>query len=583
MYKFYNSSFETFTFSEQEVMNCLKGVILLMVLEAIFIIFIQRSNQEKQEECTKVSDKLSACQKALEEKQTKLEAALERVLKAEAKIEEVITSRDEFLSSVSHELRNPLNVVQGNISIMQNEVKIEYHQELLKTCKSCCNALLSVMNNLFDTAQITTRDLQITEFPVEMDSFIEKVWDTAKFMIDEKKLGGRLIVDRTIPSKIKIDGYRVQQIIHNILANAVKFTASGMIRIIFTWVSEVKSSTSNSLGVTRTFSMPPPQLERQSERDDSNLEITENLINTRIQKELPNMSVNNNLIHCKNLVSFETNDRVQDILGNLFSTNIAGEGYLKVIIMDTGCGIPREFHPKVFNFFSKADSSLTRRHNGNGLGLYITENIVEKMKGNLQFSSIVDVGSTFEVELPATVIPKREILLNSDLQIKPTTSWPDNKANKFGMLRAATMREIPSNFRPAKRMALVVDDSEYNQNVFAAYFKTLNFQVDGAANGLIGYEKYKADPDRYTLVIMDIQMPIMDGITACKKIREFESGVENRKIPILMVTANCCQKEQEQCLNDPEIAADYFFRKPFSLTDCRICVQEILRNIEGGL
>lgn len=202
------------------------------------------------------------------------------------------------------------------------------------------------------------------------------------------------------------------------------------------------------------------------------------------------------------------------------------------------------------------------------------------MKGELQVNSILNSGTHFKVFVPAVAMPSPE---------------EDRSARRrvtFGIFQAGSEQVIPK-FEPntlkigggmrravstgqTMKTVLIADDIKFNQKVLENFFETMRFDSDFANNGEEALEKYKEDPHRYSLITMDIQMPIMDGITACKRIRAFEKETGLKRIPIVVVTGNCTDLEQTECLNNKEINVNYFFRKPFRLSDCRLCVQKIM-------
>jgi len=196
-------------------------------------------------------------------------------------------------------------------------------------------------------------------------------------------------------------------------------------------------------------------------------------------------------------------------------------GALQFMISDTGIGIPGEKLGAVFERFTQADSSTTRRYGGSGLGLTISKRLVELMGGRIWVESQVGKGSVFSFAVPFEI-------------------------------RARTRRRIavpvgagPEPTLPALHI-LLVEDSPDNRTITAAYLKDTPYRVDIAENGAVACEKFTAG--HYDLVLMDRQMPVMDGLTATRAIREWEQANRRPPTPIVALTAAALKGDQEQCI-----------------------------------
>jgi PAS domain S-box-containing protein len=196
-------------------------------------------------------------------------------------------------------------------------------------------------------------------------------------------------------------------------------------------------------------------------------------------------------------------------------------GALRFTISDTGIGIPSEKLGAVFERFTQADSSTTRRYGGSGLGLTISKRLVELMGGCIQVESDVDKGSVFFFTVPLEI-------------------W--TRATRPATVSAGTGPEPPL---PALRI-LLVEDSPDNRTITVAYLQDTPYQVEIAENGAIAYEKFTAG--HYDVVLMDRQMPVMDGLTATRAIREWEQTNHRPSTPIIALTASALKGDQEQCV-----------------------------------
>jgi PAS domain S-box-containing protein len=194
-------------------------------------------------------------------------------------------------------------------------------------------------------------------------------------------------------------------------------------------------------------------------------------------------------------------------------------GTLRFTISDTGIGIPGEKLGAVFERFTQADSSTTRRYGGTGLGLTISKRLVELMGGCLRVESDVGKGSVFSFAVP--------------LEIR---AGPTQRA-------AAPVGTGPKMPLPALNI-LLVEDSADNRTITVAYLQDTPYRIAIAENGAIAYTKFTAG--RYDLVLMDRQMPVMDGMTATRKIREWEQANHRAPTPIIALTASALKGDQEK-------------------------------------
>ena len=246
--------------------------------------------------------------------------------------------------------------------------------------------------------------------------------------------------------------------------------------------------------------------------------------------------------------------RVSQILNNLFSNavkftqnggkitlfvNRVAENRFKFIVQDTGIGLTKEEQQKIFKAFSQADGSTTRNYGGTGLGLTISKQLVELMNGKIWVESEYGVGSSFifEIELKEIKGKKENIKY-----IEPISR---DKKLKFNINRLRRCK------------ILLVDDNEINQEIVMGLLENSKIELDIASNGKEGVERFQ--PDKYTLILMDIQMPIMDGYEATKIIRE-----KDKDIPIIAITANAMKDDIAKSL---EAGMNSHINKPIDVEE----------------
>ncbi|MBI3246997.1 MAG: response regulator [Deltaproteobacteria bacterium] len=218
-------------------------------------------------------------------------------------------------------------------------------------------------------------------------------------------------------------------------------------------------------------------------------------------------------------------------LGSLPQGNSASPvHHVTFSVRDTGIGIPKEKIESIFQSFTQADSSITRQYGGTGLGLSISQRLVRLMGGQLQVESMEGQGSRFFFSLPL-----RAGGIASDMKEEPSPS-PAFSGNG----------SVPAQQEEHAVHILLAEDLYDNRLIFQAYLRHPDYRVDLADNGDIAFRKFQTK--RYDLVLMDMQMPVMDGYTATRAIRQWEKEQGRSPIPILALTAYAMKEEQQKSL-----------------------------------
>ena len=216
---------------------------------------------------------------------------------------------------------------------------------------------------------------------------------------------------------------------------------------------------------------------------------------------------------------------------------------LRFCVQDTGIGILPQARGQIFEQFSQADSSTTRRYGGTGLGLAICRQLVVLMGGRIDVESVPGQGSRFVVELR---LPLARQIGATDVATPSSDGAP-----------------LSAGLAPLQGMILLVEDNPVNQSVAAAMLNRLCLQWQLAENGAIAVQRVQEQ--RYDLVLMDCQMPVMDGYEATAAIRRLPMG-RGASLPIVALTANAAQGESERCL---AAGMSAFMAKPISLASLR--------------
>jgi signal transduction histidine kinase/CheY-like chemotaxis protein len=197
------------------------------------------------------------------------------------------------------------------------------------------------------------------------------------------------------------------------------------------------------------------------------------------------------------------------------------ESLISIEISDTGIGIAQEYQPRLFHAFEQAEAGISRKYGGTGLGLAISKRIIEAMGGRIWFVSELGKGSTFGFTVPFTT---------GEGTPKPTLTAENDYHGAF-----------------AGYKALLAEDIEINREIVMTVLEPTGIEIDCATNGAEAVEMFREAPERYDIILMDIQMPEMDGLTATQLIRE--SGIKSAKtVPVIAMTANVFHEDINKCL-----------------------------------
>jgi len=231
-------------------------------------------------------------------------------------------------------------------------------------------------------------------------------------------------------------------------------------------------------------------------------------------------------------------------------------GMLKISVNDTGCGIEHFRLEKLF----QQNSYFDEKHIGTGLGLYITKQLCQKMGGDIRVFSKPNIGSIFTICIPSEV--SREVL-----QRIPSL---------VDLIRELHGEQLSLIKRGS---VLIADDEELSQLILSSYFNKLNVEIVGKAkNGLDAFEKYKhlhESNNRPMIVTMDLTMPVWDGKMASRKIRAYEKEKGLKESILVIISGNCCDSEQKECMDrNGAIHANEFLKKPLKLDDLKQVLQK---------
>lgn len=407
------------------------------------------------------------------ETQKKLAQALE-------KAEQSNRAKTIFFNSMSHDIRTPLNAIVGCTSLAISHIDdIQEVKKYLSKINTASNHLLSLINDVLDMSHIESGTVKIEKAPVYLPDVLKDLQSIVQSNSSAKHLELHADIKNIVHKDVVTDKLRLNQVLLNILGNAVKFTRPG--GNIYFKVRELEN---------------------------------------------------------------------------------AEEGYAKYEfrIKDTGIGMSSEFIEHIFEPFTREQTATVSGIEGTGLGMSIVKNIVDMMNGTISVKSRQGIGTEFTVILQFKV---------SDQPVKKE-------------MEALARPEQTENVRQEKNLEdlfqgkriLLVEDNLLNQEIAVELLKEAGFILDTAEDGIIAVEKMqKARPGQYDLILMDIQMPIMDGYEATRQIRKLENP-EIANIPIVAMTANAFEEDRQKAL---DAGMNGHVSKPIDLGKLLEAVKKVLK------
>jgi len=461
------------------------------------------------------------------------------LLRAKSALEVALEQQKTFIFSFSHELRNPINSLLGNLQlVLQGGEKMSAKTvEMISTAKVCGEILLHNINNVLDTGKYDIGKLEINPVSTQLGELFQRTWGIYSELLRQKKLKGKLRVETDLPATVKIDPFKVNQILLNLIGNSIKFTEKGSVTVTAKWLKHQE--------INEKCFEPIPY----DEMDEGLFEKEENLSTMHTSQFLESAPS----LHERRSLSCEQLPLPQ--------CQRETKGVLKIVVKDTGSGMKKEAVEKLFRKFSQVSENVSQRQIGTGLGLFITREICLAMKGEIRAYSKPGVGSTFVVCIPTITVP----------------SDNTQRANSEMILNQLSRKHI---------RALVADDSPFNVNLICNYFSQFGATVVSAAyNGYDIFMKYKecmASNIAIDVVTLDIDMPIMDGRKVCDSIRQYEKERGLRPVVIILISGNYDKEQIDEYIN-PERGrrADHFLRKPVSFSEFNRAIYKYVTNPVG--
>lgn len=381
----------------------------------------------------------------------KQQKALEEAL---VQAENANKAKSTFLSNMSHDIRTPMNAIIGFTNLAQTHIEEKaLVQNYLEKIVSASTHLLSLINDILDMSRIESGKIQIQEDEMSIADTLKEIRSLIQPMAEDKKQ--QFSIDMDIQNNhIYCDKLRLNQVLINLLGNAIKFTPEG------------------------------------------------GKVELKIKQELEGPD---------------------------------GYGVYIFKVKDTGIGVAPEFLESIFKAFEREKSTVEKGIQGTGLGLAITKSIVELMGGKISVESTPGEGTEFTVKVVFMLQDvKEENVIETPLSVKQEK---ENTRHREEQRRLFAGKKI-----------LLVEDNNLNREIARMLLKENGFVIEEAVDGREAVEKIEsAAAGEYAVVLMDIQMPVMDGYEATQHIRRLQQRAK-ANVPILAMTANAFAEERKKAM-----------------------------------
>ncbi len=366
-------------------------------------------------------------------------------------------AKEQFLANMSHEIRTPINGIVGMINLLESTPVSQEQRKFIHAIKKSSDNLKVIINDILDISVIESGNLRLERIGFQPKAICQTLIESFRYLAQSKDIQLTLNYDPFIDNVLIGDPVRLNQILLNLLGNAMKFTTEGFVRM---------------------YAL------KLAERD--------------------------------------------------------GLAEMQFIIQDSGIGIEESRLQTIFESFEQGNESISRKYGGTGLGLSIVKQLVAMLGGSISVVSEVARGTTFRIDIAYEI--------GSEQHLEPGQQQHTGEETPFDL---------------SGKNILLVEDNEVNLLYVKKVLEKWNARVDTALNGLQSLEKLKNSD--YDLILMDVQMPVMDGYEATQFIRS-KFRPPKSKTKIVAITANAIKGDDQKCL---DAGMDGYLSKPFKPADLK--------------
>ena len=391
-----------------------------------------------------------------------MRSARENALQRQATAEQASNAKSTFLANMSHEIRTPMNGILGMAAALDTSDLNPAQRRQLKIIRDSGDLMMTVLNDLLDFSKIEASRIEIEQAPFRFCDIAGKVESLHRLQAQEKGL--EFSVTCTSDKLLLGDPHRIVQILHNLVANAIKFTDAGAVAV--------------------------------------------------------------------NIAEAQQKGSVCSVL---------------ITVVDTGIGLDNDQAARIFEPFTQADAATTRKYGGTGLGLSIVKGLVDAMKGTISIASETGKGTRFLVELS---VPEAQVELGGDAPSTPIAAHQTTKGLRI----------------------LAAEDNVVNQAVLRTFLAQRDHEIQFADDGLEAIDAFKKS--EFDLVLMDISMPVLDGVEAMRQMRflERERNAE-KNVPIIAVSAHAMRQQVEEYL---ALGFAGYLTKPLRAEDVHAEIDQVM-------